>query len=318
MPPQLTKPNDYKSLVKQIQTELSALDFFVKRRTAEGYWKIGKYIHEHIYQQKDRAGLGEKLCQKLAEDVNRDATTLWRMVKFYRTYPVLAARQELSWTHYKTLITVKDKDERKKLEKQIIEKDWDTDKLQEYLNTKRELGAPKGAPIPVLTFTRGVEGVFEIVKDEAGELVIDFGFRVTRKIPSLNGSKIREGDFVKQDGSKVVISKDDLYTYVAQVTKVVDGDTLIVKIRIDDNVSIRQKLRLKGIDCPEMDTQEGRRAKTYVLARTKPGDSITIKTYKDRTDKYDRYLADIFYGDLNKEIYLNQLLLDEDLAERMG
>jgi len=29
----------YQTLVKKIQAELASLDFFVKRRTAESYWK---------------------------------------------------------------------------------------------------------------------------------------------------------------------------------------------------------------------------------------------------------------------------------------
>ncbi|MDP2939251.1 MAG: hypothetical protein Q8O13_04120 [Candidatus Omnitrophota bacterium] len=44
MPKELTKADGYKLLVKKIQTELSELDFFIRRRTAEAYWKVGKFI----------------------------------------------------------------------------------------------------------------------------------------------------------------------------------------------------------------------------------------------------------------------------------
>ena len=51
-------------------------------------------------------------------------------------------------------------------------------------------------------------------------------------------------------------------------------------------------------------------------------DFIIVKTYKDRTDNWDRYLADVFYqsgtGDpglaAQEGIYLNQELLDNHLA----
>lgn len=87
-------------------------------------------------------------------------------------------------------------------------------------------------------------------------------------------------------------------------------------------MSVSQKLRLRGIDCPELDTEEGRRAKRFVESRLKGCEFIVVKTYKDTTDKYDRYLADIFYaagaGDpslvAREGKYLNQELLDEKLA----
>ncbi|MEK6712822.1 MAG: thermonuclease family protein, partial [Nitrospirota bacterium] len=87
-------------------------------------------------------------------------------------------------------------------------------------------------------------------------------------------------------------------------------------------MSVSQKLRLRGIDCPEIDTEEGQRAKRFVESRLKDCDFIVVKTCKDRTDKFDRYLADVFYlpgasdpALVAKEgTYLNQKLLNERLA----
>ena len=44
----------YKTLVTKISKELSELEFFIKRRTAETYWNIGKYIHGHLLANKGR------------------------------------------------------------------------------------------------------------------------------------------------------------------------------------------------------------------------------------------------------------------------
>ena len=71
-----------------------------------------------------------------------------------------------------------------------------------------------------------------------------------------------------------------------------------------------EKLRLRGIDTPELKTPEGEKAKVFVQEILKKAKIIMIKTY--RKDKYDRYLADIFVG--SKKIFLNQKLLDEKLA----
>ena len=89
---------------------------------------------------------------------------------------------------------------------------------------------------------------------------------------------------------------------------------------------IRQKLRLRGIDCPELSTAEGQRAKRFVQERLKGLDFIIIKTYKDRVDKYDRYLVDLFYSRDEKDpqkilkegIFLNQELLDKGLARHFA
>ncbi len=56
---------------------------------------------------------------------------------------------------------------------------------------------------------------------------------------------------------------------------------------------IRQKIRLRGIDTPEMIFAEGRKAKDFVQRQLRESSSVIIKTYK--TDKYDRYIADLFY-----------------------
>ncbi len=90
----------------------------------------------------------------------------------------------------------------------------------------------------------------------------------------------------------------------------IDGDTVVLYVDLGFKTYSRQKLRLRGIDTPELPTAEGIKAKTFVEEILKKTKMITIKTY--RKDKYDRYLADIFVG--SKEMFLNQKLLDEKLA----
>ena len=152
----LAKSNGYKTLVKKITREFAELETIVKNSVAKGHWNVGKYIDEHLLENKDRAEYGTGFYEGLAEDTGREKTTLMRVVQFYRAYPIFAERRELNWNHYKGLITIKDDKERKKLEEKIIRHDWDTTKLREYLSAKRKLAAPdKDKPVPQLTFTRG-------------------------------------------------------------------------------------------------------------------------------------------------------------------
>ena len=87
-------------------------------------------------------------------------------------------------------------------------------------------------------------------------------------------------------------------------------------------MSIEEKLRLRGVDTPEMSADEGKVARLFVLERLKPGQLMALTT--SRTDLFDRYVADVFYlpgeTDVNRVLeegtYLNRELLDAGLATR--
>ena len=84
----------------------------------------------------------------------------------------------------------------------------------------------------------------------------------------------------------------------------------------------RQKLRLRGIDAPELSTLAGQRTRDFVAQALSEVPFVVLTTTKP--DKYDRYLSDVFYrpGEtdpqdvLEKGIFLNQQLLDQGLAVR--
>ena len=170
MPKQLAKTDGFKTLVSKISREISELEVFVKRRTTETYWKIGKFIHEHLLENKQRADYGHFILERLGRDVDKDATSLARALQFYRTYPTLATWQELTWSHYRTLLSIKDTDERKKLEKQIISKGWDNRQLAGYLRKKRSAESSKDGPVPQLSFTHGRLNICKALeKEKAGK-----------------------------------------------------------------------------------------------------------------------------------------------------
>ena len=75
---------------------------------------------------------------------------------------------------------------------------------------------------------------------------------------------------------------------------------------------MRQKLRLRGIDSPELNTPEGQKAKKFAETRLNFAAAVIITTTKP--DKYDRYLSDVWIDGVN----LNKLLLEQGLAKPMG
>ena len=77
---------------------------------------------------------------------------------------------------------------------------------------------------------------------------------------------------------------------------------------------MKQKLRLRDLDCPEMDTAEGRAAKRFTESFLDRGTAVTICTTKP--DKYDRYLADVFVERDGEPKFLNNALLENGHAVR--
>jgi len=123
---------------------------------------------------------------------------------------------------------------------------------------------------------------------------------------------------------------DPLHIYKAVVERVVDGDTLLVRIDLGFEVWVNQRIRFRGINTAELikdGVKTGKapdradQAKAFVEERLKDIEFIVIKTYK--TDMYGRYVADVFYHPTIKkkeEVYekgffLNTDLLAEGLAD---
>ena len=132
--------------------------------------------------------------------------------------------------------------------------------------------------------------------------------------------RLHAGDLVRRASDGVLqrasdAKSADLYTYESQVLRVVDGDTLWLLIRLAGADWRREKVRLRGIDCPELGTSAGETAKRYVQAQAQRAKRVVITTTKP--DKWDRYLSDIFLTPADgSELFLNNLLLERGYARR--
>jgi len=124
-----------------------------------------------------------------------------------------------------------------------------------------------------------------------------------------------------------------LHVYRGIVERVVDGDTLLVRIDLGFDVWVNQRTRFRGINTAEIirngipagDVPDrAEQAKAFVEERLKGIEFVVIKTYK--TDMYGRYVADIFYHPTIKKMedvfekgfFLNAELLAGGLADRMS
>jgi micrococcal nuclease len=112
-----------------------------------------------------------------------------------------------------------------------------------------------------------------------------------------------------------------LYHYKVKVLSVYDGDTIRVELdfgfgliwRGSDGKGVQ--IRLYGINTPEVRGEEREqglvsrdRLREQILGKT-----VTLKTVKDKTGKYGRYLGYIIKEDGTN---INEWLVSEGLAER--
>jgi len=348
----ITKTDGYKILVNKIRKELRGLETLIKRKTVDAYWQVGKYICDDLLAKRDRAGYGEHLYQRLSGDLSVSDKTLKRTAQFYRAYPIRTQMSQLTWTHFLLLLTVQDQAKRRLLEQQALSQNWRVPELRRRINVlkgKRELPKetqgvlkpelPKKGTQDVLKpelteggdldFTRGKLNCYRLVEAEAAGLLIDLGFQMRREFPEGSQLGLVAADCIEvsKEGStyttkKASISLDELFTYRATLESVIDADTFWVLIDCDFGMFIRQKIRLRGIDCPEITTEAGRRAKKFVQDKLSSLQFIIVKTHRDKTEKYGRYLADVFFQQdesnpakvSQRGRFLNQELLDSGLA----
>ncbi|MFH1800207.1 MAG: DUF1016 N-terminal domain-containing protein [Candidatus Omnitrophota bacterium] len=337
----------------------------VEQERVREAWEIGRLIDAHVLQHKERAGYDRQVLVRLAKDLGTSKTELYYMLEFARAYPIFPLTGKLSWSHYRDLLSVNDAKEREAIAEQAAQNKWTQKEVRQAV--RKAKGVRKedsGSEEQLLPSEPGKPGTYRVILAKAGpyagKLALDLGFSNYVSLSSVTASpgKFKEGDIVtsSQDskgGYKLLAigsgSEFLLYTYNAYVYEVLDGDTIEAVVDLGFGFVTTQTLRLRGIDAPEIATADGMEAKQTLekmlgmaegvrsaatgeapsrdtVPRTPCGEKILIKTVK--SDKYDRYLADIFYPPPQKAgrsnppssvadmdyVYVNQKLVDEGLA----
>ncbi|MBP6508034.1 MAG: thermonuclease family protein [Opitutaceae bacterium] len=347
----LIVPQTYADLKKAVSVAMIEGQRAVEQTKLRTYHETGRLIDGHLLLFKARADYGAQLIPRLAHDFDLDESVLYRCLRFVRYFPILAARQELTWAHYRVLCQVTDAAQRKALTKEAVRNEWTSRELEARVAAINVAGREISAPVPgdpvaakpiPLTPKRGTPGVCKLIAVGEGT-VVDLGFACYLDLVLRPGAGqtddrgLKPGAFVRLDAAgratlEPAATKADLFTYRAEILKVVDGDTLWVKVYLEPRRWVKQKLRLRDLDCPELPTSEGKAAKRFVDTLLTSAEGVTICTTKP--DKYDRYLADVFLqvagaatgstGSLQagtgqaEEIFLNNALLQNGHAVRKG
>ena len=338
--PYLMKNQINKDAYQKLFYNISSLYEKARLTFVKMYWHIGKYIVEVEQKNKLKGEYGEFLTTRLSKDLTEkygkgfSKTNIHNMRLFYRTYSIDQISDRLEWSNYVTLLTVKDTEKRSSLEERVLNERLTYNQLRnivllEYSNKNKSNSHHKIG----LEYNRGLLYAYSLIDPAKlacsdGVIVVDCGFNVWKSILVKYDEEFVNEKFITSKKNKASfnikpatdITSYQIYTYKAYIEKIIDADTLWVIIDCGFYTFTRQKLRLRGIDAPELNIQEGKKAKRYVERVLKKSSFVIIKTYK--SDKYDRYLSDIFYlpGEDDKEKvcnegkFLNQELVDRELA----
>ncbi len=106
------------------------------------YWEIGRLIVEDEQHGETRAEFGKAVLKSLSTELTKefgkgfDTSNLRYMRQFYLTFPICdAVRHELSWTHYRTLLRLKNEQARQWYINEAIVQSWSARALERQINT---------------------------------------------------------------------------------------------------------------------------------------------------------------------------------------
>jgi len=110
-----------------------------------------------------------------------------------------------------------------------------------------------------------------------------------------------------------------MWTYLATVNRVIDGDTVEVSIDLGFSLTWKTPVRLYGINAPETNSTDPLERANGVLAKkwlTKQiaGKAVRLQSVKPK-DKFGRYLAEVWLTSGLQVESVNQQMVKLELAK---
>lgn len=138
----LKLPSLYEKVIEIVDQAKSHAYRAVNSIMVEAYWNIGKLIVEEEQKGKKRADYGKALLKDLSKNLTLKygkgftETNLKYFRLFYIAFPIRhSLRDELSWTHYRHLVRVDNRDARQFYINECIECNWSTRQLERQIDS---------------------------------------------------------------------------------------------------------------------------------------------------------------------------------------
>ncbi len=330
----LTKSSYFKllhSICSEMSSGLARVEKLLERQKVVTYWEIGRHINRYLAKNAPVRGKIGSFYDRLSGDIKVSARTLQHCEQFFRYFPRLPKADGLSWSHYRFLLVLPEEKERLSWINRIRRANISVNDLRLELLSKtgsleeeegQRLDGPRRGALYTYRLRRaeGLEGV-------GVPWFVDCGFSCRIEAPLSRSAlelkyiytseKTKEGYRLKVTDTPA----DAIYTYKAKMRRVIDGDSLLVDVDLGFGIWTEQRLRLRLIDTPELDTLAGQKTKRWLENELKDCPFVIVKTYK--SDKYDRYLVDVFYAPGEEDAqavadegtYLNGRLVELKLAK---
>jgi len=146
------------------------------------YWNIGQRIFEEEQHGRDRAVYGERLIEYLSEKLQPQfgdgfaSRNLNRFRQFYRKFPIVSAlRTQLTWTHYKSLLSLNGQEKLEFYLEEAVKNNWTSRQMDRQIGSQLYerllLSTDKDKVLSVARNEKQPEGPKDIVKDP---LVLEF------------------------------------------------------------------------------------------------------------------------------------------------
>lgn len=110
-----------------------------------------------------------------------------------------------------------------------------------------------------------------------------------------------------------------MYEYAARLERIIDADTFDLHVDLGFGIGVTHRIRLAWLNAPEKNTPQGRAARQYVQDWfDEHGPHLLLRTFKDKREKYGRYLGVIEAGgrSLNADLRANGLAVEYDGGTR--
>jgi len=147
------------------------------------YWLVGKKINQQNLSQN--ANYRNLILEDLTNDLGLERTVLGRCINFFKTYAAIPKYENLTWSHYKYLIAVKDQKQRQDLEEKAADENWSVNKIASEVKNgkifKQNLDAPKQMIRPKNPSYLYLAKIIDVIDGDTLLVNIDLGFAVFKK-----------------------------------------------------------------------------------------------------------------------------------------
>lgn len=132
----------YAAIREVLQKARQSIARNVNSVIVQAYWQVGRHIVEYEQSGEQRAKYGNATIKELSAKLTAEfgsgftVTNLKLMRQFYLAFPIgHALRDELSWTHYRSLLKVQNQNVRLWYMDECVRENWSTRQLDRQINT---------------------------------------------------------------------------------------------------------------------------------------------------------------------------------------